>query len=105
MRDRRSNIKHGEYSRAIVLPAKLRKGSTSTLAANRLVLIDPRGEISEDDLLDFLETYIEPKFWSWFQRRKEQDASEETCSKRRIHVSGNSLNDLVKPSRRRSGAL
>jgi len=71
LKDRRSNLKYGLYSTAIILPAKLKKGETSTLAANRLILIDPRGEIGEDDLLEFLERYVEPKFWPWFEEKKE----------------------------------
>lgn len=72
IKDRRSNIPHGKYSKALVLPASIEKGDESTLAANRLMLVDPRGEISEVDLLEFLEKYIEPKFWSWI---KEKEAS------------------------------
>jgi len=68
---RRSNIKHGKYSFALVLPANIKKGNESTLAANRLVLIDPRAEINEEDLLEFLETYIEPQFWPWYQKKKQ----------------------------------
>jgi len=71
MKTRRSNIKHGKYSLALVLPANIKKGQQSTLAANRLVLIDPRAEIHEEDLLEFLETYIEPQFWPWYQKKKQ----------------------------------
>jgi len=71
IKDRRSNIKHGRYSTALILPANIEKGTESTLAANRLVLVDPRGEISERDLLEFLETYIEPNFWPWIAEKKE----------------------------------
>lgn len=67
---RRSNIRYGRYSRVLVLPASLEKGRESTLAADRLILVDPRGEISEDDLLEFLETYVEPKFWIWMEKRR-----------------------------------
>lgn len=67
---RRTNLKHGRYSTAVVIPASIEKGETSTLAANRLILIDPRGEISEEALLDFLERHIEPVFWSWYEKHK-----------------------------------
>ena len=70
LKDRRTNIRHGQYSRALVLPAKIKKGEESTLAANRLILVDPRGEIPEDDLLEFLERYIEPQFWPWLQKKE-----------------------------------
>jgi hypothetical protein len=71
MKDRRANIKHGQYSQALILPSKLKKGRESTLAADRLTLVDPRGEIAEDDLLEFLETYVEPNFWSWMKTEEE----------------------------------
>jgi hypothetical protein len=70
MKGRRSNIKWGIYSTAFVLPANLEKGSQSTLAANRLLLVDPRGEISENDLLEFLEKFIEPEFWPWLKEKQ-----------------------------------
>jgi len=68
IKDRRKVLKTGYYSKAITIPAKLEIGKYATLAANRLIIIDPRGEISEDDLLDFLET-IEPIFWGWLKER------------------------------------
>jgi len=72
IKDKRANIKHGRYSKALVLPASIEKGQHSTFAANRLMLVDPRGKISEQDLLEFLETYVEPNFWPWL---KEKEAS------------------------------
>ena len=75
LKDRRSNIPHGKYSKALVLPASIEKGDESTLAANRLILVDPRGEIPEGDLLEFLETHIEPNFWPWLKRLKESQRS------------------------------
>jgi len=70
LKDKRSNIKHGKYSRVLVLPASIKIGEKSTLAANRLVLVDPRGEIHEDDLLQFLEKFVEPDFWSWVKTKE-----------------------------------
>lgn len=70
LKDRRTNIRHGEYSQALILPAKIKKGRESTLAANRLILVDPRGEIDEDDLLEFLERFIEPEFWPWLRKKE-----------------------------------
>ena len=72
LKDKRSNIKWGRYSAALVLPAALEKGRQSTLAANRLILVDPRGEITEDYLLEFLETCIEPNFWPWIKSKDVQ---------------------------------
>lgn len=70
IKDKRSNIKHGRYSNVLVLPASIEKGPKSTLAANRLILVDPRGEIDECDLLEFLEQYIDPQLWFWLRERK-----------------------------------
>lgn len=70
IKDRRSNIKHGRYSTALILPANIEKGSESTIAANRLLLVDPRGLIPERDLLQFLEKYIEPQFWPWLKEKQ-----------------------------------
>jgi len=72
LKDRRSNIKHGRYSSVLVLPASIEKGDESTLAANRLILVDPRGEISADDLLEFLESHIEPAFWPWMKQKQSE---------------------------------
>lgn len=70
IKDVRSNIKHGKYSRALVLPASLKIGAKSTIAANRLILVDPRAEISKEDLLQFLEEHVEPEFWNWLHKKK-----------------------------------
>ena len=72
LKDKRSNIKHGTYSRVLVLPASLKLGEKSTLAANRLVLVDHSGEIGEDDLLQFLERFVEPEFWPWLKSKESQ---------------------------------
>jgi len=69
LKDKRCNVKRG-YSTSLVIPAKLKVGKKSTLAANRLMLVDPRGEITEDDLLEFLEKYIEPQFWPWLKTKE-----------------------------------
>jgi len=70
IKDKRSNIKHGRYSNVLVIPASIEKGAVSTLAANRLLLVDTRGEISESDLLNFLEDCIEPRFWVWLENKR-----------------------------------
>lgn len=70
IKGKRSNIKYGRYSRALILPAPLEKGEKSTLAGDRLLLVDPRGEISEEDLLEFLERFVEPRFWLWYQEKQ-----------------------------------
>lgn len=71
IKDKRRNIKHGRYSNVLVIPASIQKGPESTLAANRLLLVDPRGEISASDLLEFLEQYVEPYLWPWLKEKQE----------------------------------
>ena len=65
------NIKFGD-SRVLTIPSQLVIGERSSVAANRLFLADVRGEISEDDLLEFLETHIEPAFWKWIEEKKKE---------------------------------
>jgi hypothetical protein len=59
-------------SKSIVIPSKLKIGKVATIAANRLMVVDPRGEISENDLLDFLEEHIEPNFWPWLKEKQNE---------------------------------
>lgn len=66
---RRSITPSGKFSRVITLPAKMRMGKTATLAATRLLLVDPRGEIEPEILLMLLEA-IETKIWHWINERK-----------------------------------
>lgn len=57
-------------SRAMRLPPGLKIGTDSTFACNRIILSDPRGEIDAEDLLEFLESVIEPRFWEWWEKKK-----------------------------------
>lgn len=52
------------------IPKPIAVGEESTMAGNRLILADPRGEISEEDLLEFLENYMEPIFWKWREQKQ-----------------------------------
>lgn len=70
LKDRRRIIRTGRYSRAITIPAKLKIGEEATLAGDRILLIDPRGEIPEDELLEFLERIVEPELWMWLRERE-----------------------------------
>lgn len=70
---KKTNIKIGN-STAITIPVGLDKGKESTLAVNRIGLIDFKGEIPEGVLLEFLETHIEPIFWKWYTNWKEEQA-------------------------------
>ena len=55
-------------SAVIAIPSQLKKGETVTVAADRLVLVDPRGEIPKEELGRFLESVIEPRLWAWLAR-------------------------------------
>ena len=70
--DTRNVLKTGKYSRAVTIPAKIKTGETVTMAGSRLIIMDPRGEINENDLLEFLERHIEPKFWPWIKSKEVQ---------------------------------
>jgi len=69
IKDKRAVLKLAKYSRAVTIPAKLKTGDFATLAADRLILLDPRGEITKEDLLEFLEKYVEPNFWPWIKKK------------------------------------
>lgn len=64
---RRRNRKIGKHSDYMNIPKPMEAGEESTIAVNRLILADPRGEIPERDLLEFMERYIEPAFWKWLE--------------------------------------
>lgn len=71
MRSTRKIVKVGG-SLAITIPSVLEhagKGQLVTLAANRLMLCDLRGEFSEGDLAELLES-LEPRIWRKVERRK-----------------------------------
>ncbi len=61
MKSRRAVIRVGG-SHAVTIPAGLERGKEATMAANRVMLVDPRGEIPEEELLVILES-IEPEIW------------------------------------------
>jgi len=69
---KRKNVPVGRSSKAMILPSVIEIGPESTIAGNRLILSDPRGEISPEDLLEFFEEHVEPRFWQWMQERKAQ---------------------------------
>ena len=74
---RRRNF-HLGGSRAVTLPGGIQIGEESTMAGNRLLILDPTGNISEDSLLEFLTEKVEPLFWEWWKERKpKQVAAEE----------------------------
>jgi len=71
IKDKRRITRTGRYSFSVTLPANLEKGEEATMAANRLVLMDPRGEIPPGKLLEFLEHFVEPNFWPWLLNLRE----------------------------------
>jgi len=68
IKGKRKIINVGKYSKGVILPSVLEMGEYITLAADRLILADPRGKINPSDLLEFLEM-IEPKFWEWMETK------------------------------------
>jgi len=74
---KRKNIKTGKYSSAFVIPAGLKIGDSSTYAADRLIIIDPRGDIPAEQLLQFLEDHIEPDFWPWLAKQNTDTPNKE----------------------------
>lgn len=67
---RRQNRRIGRSSDYLNIPKPIKVGKASTIAANRLILADPRGEIPERELLEFMEEQIEPVFWEWYKNWK-----------------------------------
>jgi hypothetical protein len=53
------------------------------MVGDRLLLVDPRGEIHEDDLLEFMERHVEPAFWAWL---KQKEAAERATGKGTIRA-------------------
>ncbi len=62
LKDRRRVVQVGN-SVAVTIPSSLEKGKEATLAANRIMVVDPMGEIPEDDLFQFLRDVIEPALY------------------------------------------
>lgn len=69
IKSRRRNYQLGG-SKALTYPSDVIVGEEASVAGNRLLLIDPRGEIDENDLLEFMEKYIEPAFWNWWRQKE-----------------------------------
>ena len=77
LKGNRRNIKIGKYSQAFIIPAALKINDSSTYAADRLIIIDPRGDIPADQLLQFLEDHIEPSFWPWLAEQNKNSKKEQ----------------------------
>ena len=58
-------------SNGITLPKKCRIGETVTMACGGgLALVDPTGEIPEEDLMRFFILYVVPTFREWWRREQ-----------------------------------
>jgi len=51
-------------------PGNVIVGEEASIAGNRLLLIDPRGEIDENELLEFMEKHVESAFWEWWKQKE-----------------------------------
>lgn len=75
IRDKRKNLNIGG-SKGITYPHVISTGENSTLAGNRLLLIDPQGKIPPEILLKFHVERIEP-FIQELLRQTEKEASKD----------------------------
>ena len=82
VKGRRRNYQLGG-SKAVTYPSDIAVGEEATLASNRLLLIDPLGQIDENELAEFMETHIEPAFVKWWRQKE---------AARRVRVEG-----IIKP--------
>ena len=74
IRDKRKNFNIGG-SKGITYPHVIAIGEESTLAGNRLLVIDPQGKVPPELLLKFHEQHIEPHIHDLLQQI-EKKASE-----------------------------
>lgn len=71
---RRHNYRLGG-SKAMTYPGDAVVGPEATMAGNRLLIVDPRGEIDENDLAEFVENHVEPAFKRWRTRKAAEKQS------------------------------
>ena len=69
VKGRRRNYQLGG-SKAVTYPSDVAVGEEATLAGNRLLLIDPMGQIHEDELGEFMERYVEPAFVKLWRQKE-----------------------------------
>ena len=62
-------------STLMVIPAAIEKGSYSSIAGNRILLVDPRGELDPKELLEFMEDEVEYRFWEWLNKKKKEEST------------------------------
>jgi hypothetical protein len=66
----RANRRVGRYSVSVLIPKQLEIGPCSSVAASRLVLLDVKGKIPPNELLQFLEEEVEPRLHSWLKKKR-----------------------------------
>lgn len=71
---RRRNYRLGG-SKAMTYPGDAVVGEEATIAGNRILIVDPRGEIDENELAEFMENHVEPSFRRWWTRREAEKGS------------------------------
>ncbi len=59
-------------STVMTIPVALEMGDHTSLAANRIMLADVRGILAPEELLEFLENEVEPRFWPWLEKKKQK---------------------------------
>ncbi len=68
--DHRNTFKIGS-SRAVTIPKRCRIGTAVTMAGDdRLILVDTKGQIHEDDLLKFFIECVQPMFLDWWRMQR-----------------------------------
>jgi len=66
-RDKSGRIK----SKALSIPPELETEDRHVMAANAIIISDPTGVLTKDELYQILEDYIEPIYWE--KKRKFQN--------------------------------
>ena len=69
IKSRRRNYQLGG-SKALTYPSDVVVGDEASVAGNRLLLIDPRGEIDENDIRENNGCWGEGPFWKWWRQKE-----------------------------------
>ncbi|KXA95804.1 hypothetical protein AKJ65_00620 [candidate division MSBL1 archaeon SCGC-AAA259E19] len=64
---RRKNREVAGHSNYLNIPKPIEVGEESTIVVGPLLLADPKGEISKDELKDFFEEIVAPTWYQWRQ--------------------------------------
>ena len=63
-------------TRLVRLPKGIKVEKDISIAGGRLLLMDPRGEIDENELREFFEQEVEPRYWAWITAKRKVKAEE-----------------------------